>query len=272
MSDAIPYPLADLLSLDGKTALVVGGSRNLGYDMAEALAEAGAAVAVSSRSAERAEEAAERLRRTTGAKTLAVVIDVTDEASIEAGLRKVTDEFTTFDVLVNNAGGGVPSASYLFEEREGEVFRKYLDINLTGAFLCSKHAARKMMERGSGVIINIASISGMVGRDRWVYEGSPGMIPNTTDYSSAKAGVIGMTRDMAAYLGPKGINVNCISPGGFERGQPPEFIKRYNKQTPLGRMGRDRRDLKAAVVFLASPGGDYVHGANIVVDGGFTCW
>jgi NAD(P)-dependent dehydrogenase (short-subunit alcohol dehydrogenase family) len=110
----------------------------------------------------------------------------------------------------------------------------------------------------------------MVGRQRWVYEGSPGMVGNTTDYSAAKAGVLGFTIDLAAQVGKSGIRVNAISPGGFERGQPKEFLRRYNLLTPLGRMGTDGLDMKGAVVYFASDASSYVTAHNLVVDGGFT--
>jgi NAD(P)-dependent dehydrogenase (short-subunit alcohol dehydrogenase family) len=125
-----------------------------------------------------------------------------------------------------------------------------------------------MKKQGSGSIINIASIAGIIGRDRRVY---PVEMPmQSTDYAAAKAGVIGLTRDLAAYLGPAGVRVNAISPGGFERGQLKEFIEAYSDKTPLRRMGRDGIDIKGAILFLSSEASAYVTGHNLVVDGGFT--
>ena len=114
-----------------------------------------------------------------------------------------------------------------------------------------------MAEQGSGSIINIASIAGLVGRDRRMYQHS-GLGQQPLDYAAAKAGVIGLTMDAAAYLAPMGVRVNAISPGGFERGQPQAFIDAYSDATALGRMGRDGMDLKGAVRFLASPAADYI--------------
>ena len=129
-----------------------------------------------------------------------------------------------------------------------------------------------MGRHGSGKIINIASVSGLVGRDRRVYARSQ-MKGQPVDYAAAKAGVIGLTRDLAGLLSPLGINVNAISPGGFARETLPKtFIRDYSNLTPMGRMGREDTDLKGAVVFLAAPASDYVTGVNLAVDGGFSIW
>ncbi len=118
--------------------------------------------------------------------------------------------------------------------------------------------------------MNIASIAGVVGRDRRVYPKT--MAPQSVSYASAKSGVIGFSRDLAAYLGPYGIRVNTISPGGFQRNQPRSFTEAYSKKVPLGRMGQDGVDIKGAVLFLASEASSYVTGHNLIVDGGFTAW
>ena len=131
-----------------------------------------------------------------------------------------------------------------------------------------------MIEQKAGKIINIASIAGIVGRDRRMYQRT-GLRQQPVDYAAAKAAVIGMTRDLAAVFAPYGVLVNAISPGGFhgpDRPLPEEFAKAYSDRTPLGRMGRDGIDLKGAALFLASAASDYVTGQNLVVDGGFTIW
>lgn len=260
----------DLLRLNGRVAMVTGGAQNLGWDIACALAEAGADVVLTSRILEKAETRAHALAADTGVRILPLALDVTDEASVDAAFARVAEAFGKLDILVNNAGSGSPKAE--FTERTRADWDASLALNLTGTFLCSQRAARMMIPRRSGCIINIASISGMIGRDRSVYEGSPDMTPNSVVYSTVKGGVIAFTRDLAAVLGRYGIRVNCISPGGFERGQPAEFIRRYGAQTMLGRMGRDGVDLKGAVVYLAGDAAAYVTGHNLVVDGGFTAW
>ena len=260
----------DLFRLDGRVALVTGGGQNLGLDMATALAEAGADLAITSRQTDKVQARAAELRERLGVRVLPVQLDATDPAQVDAAFEKVMAEYGRLDVLVNNCGGGTGKQD--FEDRPRDVWDRVRALNLDATYFCSQRAVKIMKPQRGGSIINIASMSGMIGRDRWVYEGSPDMVPNSVDYSTAKAGVIGFTRDLAAYVGRWNIRVNSISPGGFERGQPAEFIRRYNKQTILGRMGRDGRDLKGAVVLLASDAGDYITGHNLVVDGGFTVW
>lgn len=263
----------DLFDLTGRVALVTGGAQNLGLDMAEALAEAGAHLVITSREPEKAERSAASLREGVSGRVLPLGLDLGDEASVAAVFARVEAEFGRLDVLVCNAGGARLSAGGVTtDERYPDDFAYVLRLNLYGTFLCVRAALPIMKAQGGGSIITIGSISGMVGRDRWVYEGSPDMVPNMGDYSAVKAGIIGYTRDLAAENGKYGVRVNCLSPGGFERGQPEEFIRRYSKQTPLGRMGKDGTDLKGAIVFLASDASGYVTGQNLAVDGGFTAW
>ena len=264
--------IKELFDLTGRVALVTGGAQNLGLDMAEALSEAGADLVITSRSAEKAEAAARVLAEATGGPVLGLQMDVTDEASVAEGFARVMAEYGRLDVVVCNAGGARLSGGD--SDIEGRLLADWdyvTTVNLRGTFLCCREACRIMAPAGGGAIINIASISGMVGRDRSVYLGSE-MIPNMSDYSASKGGIIAFTRDLAADVGRHGIRVNCISPGGFERGQPAEFIRRYSAQTMLGRMGTDGLDLKGAVVFLASDASGYVTGQNLAVDGGFTAW
>ena len=128
-----------------------------------------------------------------------------------------------------------------------------------------------MKPAGSGVIINLGSTAGIVGKDRRVYQGTD-MGGATIDYHAAKGAVINMTRDMAVHLAPDNIRVNCISPGGFFRNQPERFVKAFSATIPMGRMGQDGKELKGAAVFLASEASSYVTGHNLVVDGGLTIW
>jgi NAD(P)-dependent dehydrogenase (short-subunit alcohol dehydrogenase family) len=258
-----------MFDMTGKVSLVVGGARDLGLDMASILAAAGSDVAISSRTIERAEKAAGKLRAEYGVDALPLALDHTKSDQVVETVKKVHQWKGRIDVLVNNAGGG-SGTGQLFG-RSAVDMDNLLAANLNGPLYCCKEVGKIMADQGHGKIINIASIAGIVGRDRRMYNRSE-MNGQPIDYAAAKAGVIGMTRDLAGYLTPKGICVNCISPGGFERGQPEQFIKDYSDEVPMGRMGRDETDLKGAVLFLASSASDYVTGQNIVVDGGWVIW
>ena len=263
----------NLFKLDGKVAVVTGGARNLGYDMALALAEAGADVVITSRKLEGAEKSAGLIADITGRKVLPLALDIRYEDQVENFVDTVLNELGKIDILVNNAGNVSSTPDNApFHKRPLDMWQEVIDTNMTGYFLCSKHVVAKyMLPSKTGNIINIGSTTGIVGKDRRVYEGTQ-MGGATLDYHAAKGGVISMTRDMAAYLAPYNIRVNCISPGGFFRNQPEEFVKAYSKTFPMGRMGQDGKEMKGAAVYLASEAASFVTGHNLVVDGGLTIW
>ena len=259
-------------NLKGKVAMVTGGARHLGLDAAEVLAEAGCDLVITSRSMESADAAASDLRRKYGIDALPQFLDVSVFEEVEGAVWAAIEWKGHLDILVNNAGGGVGSGPAHLFERNPEDMVQLIMTNLVGSLWCCREAGRHMAQKGSGKIINIASIAGMVGRDRRMYE-RHAMNGQPVDYAAAKAGVIGMTRDLAGFLSPMGVHVNAISPGGFgPRALPKRFEQDYSDRTPLGRMGADKKDLKGAVLYLASSASDYVTGHNLVVDGGFTLW
>ena len=262
----------DMFDLTGKVAVVIGGARHLGLDMADVLGEAGADLVITSRSLAHGEAAAQTLRETRRVDVLPLALDVTRQAEVADVARQAHAWKGHIDILVNNAGGGSgASPAHLFE-RAPEDMALLVTTNLLGALYCCQEIGRIMARQGSGKIINIGSIAGLVGRDRRMYERN-NMKGQPIDYAAAKAGVIGMTRDLAGLLSPMGVHVNCISPGGFARENlPAGFNKDYSDRTPMGRMGRDGIDLKGAALFLASPASDYVTGHNLIVDGGFSLW
>lgn len=263
----------ELFKLNGKVAIVTGGARNLGFDMALALAESGADVAITSRFIDKANASAEKITNATGRVIFPVQLDVTDETQVESMVDAVLKKFGKIDILVNNAGNVVSTPDNApFEKRSLKLWQEIIGVNLTGVFICSKHVVAKAMKPAKfGVIINIGSTAGIIGKDRRVYDGTE-MGGATLDYHAAKGGIISMTRDMAVYLAPYGIRVNCISPGGFWRNQPEKFVKAYSATIPMGRMGKDGKEIKGAVVFLASEASSYCTGHNLVIDGGLTAW
>lgn len=260
-----------MYDMQGKVAVVIGGARDLGYDMAEALADAGCSVAVTSRTLANAEVAARRLSESTGREVMADALDICDHAQVAAFAEKAKSWKGQIDVLVNNAGGGLGMVPTNLFERAPEHIERLIHTNLTGVLYCCQEFGRQLKAQKSGSIINIASIAGLCGRDRRMYDEN-GLGEQPIEYAAAKAGVIGMTMDLAGLLSPHGVRVNAISPGGFERGQPQTFVDAYSRATPMGRMGTDGVDLKGAVVFLASAAAGYVTGQNLVVDGGFAIW
>ncbi|RUT34862.1 SDR family oxidoreductase [Arsenicitalea aurantiaca] len=260
-----------LFSLRGKLAIVTGGSANLGRDAADILAAAGADLAITSRDFEKARAACSELEALHGIEARPLALNHADPASVDKAVAEIEAWRGAADILVNNAGGGSGASVAELFERDPEDMREMLASNLFGTLLCCRGFGRAMAARGKGKIVNFASIAGLVGRDRRVYAGTD-MKGQPVDYAAAKGGVIALTLDLAGYLGPRGVNVNALSPGGFERGQHKRFVAGYADRTPLGRMGRDGVDLKGPILFLCSPASDYVHGHNLVVDGGFSVW
>ena len=264
--------LTEMFDLTGQVAVVTGGARHLGFDMADVLAEAGCDVVLTSRQLAHSETAAEKLRSRRGRDALPLALDVSDPAQVKAMAQQAAAWKGRVDILINNSGGSPGPGPNLFERRPEEI-RELISVNLLGTMFCAQEFGRVMVQQGRGKIINLASIAAVLGRDRRMYA-RLNMRGQPADYTAAKAGIVGLTRDLAAVLSPQGVHVNCISPGGFAReGMNPEFIKAYSDRTPMGRMGREGSpDLRGAALFLASPASDYVTGHNLVVDGGFTIW
>ena len=252
----------DRFRLDGKVALVTGGSRGLGLQIAQGLGEAGAAVAITARKEEGLREAEEQLRGQ-GIRCLAVRCDVTDYEQVVAAVRRVVDAFGGLDILVNNAGA--TWGARLFDIPL-EAWDKVIRTNLHGTFYMSREAARVMIQQGrGGRIINVASIAGLRGSDPRVMQ--------TLPYNTAKAGVINFTRDLAAKLAEHGITVNCIAPGFFPTKMTRGILAQYGsvieQSVPLRRLGGER-DLQGAALLFASEAGSYITGQVLAVDGGMT--
>ncbi len=272
--------IQELFSLEGKVALVTG-ARNLGYYAAETLCELGATVAVTTRDLKRSEKIATDLQERKKVKVLGVELEVTNEENWKKIVSKIISEFGKIDILINNAGGRNPEiinevysddiTNSFLEGRPLESWRSTIDINLTSVFLGCKSVIPYMKKEKYGKIVNIASIDGVVGRDLELYRGT-GLSPTVPDYLASKGGIISLTKGIAVAFAKYGINVNSISPGGFLRGQPDEFVRKYSARVPLGRMGKDDTDLKGAIAYLCSRASDYVTGHNLIVDGGWTAW
>lgn len=260
----MPTPtLRELFDLTGRVALVTGGGRGLGEQIAHGLAQAGAAVAVASRRLDACEGVAAVLRERFGARALALRMDVASEDDVRAAFDAVEAELGPVDLLVNNSGTawGAPAA-----EMPLEAWRKVMEVNATGAFLCSREAGRRLIARGApGAILNVASIAGL--------RGSPPEVLDAVGYSASKGAVVALTRDLAVKWARHGIRVNAIAPGFFPT-KMTEAVLAHAEQAiartvPLGRVGSDT-ELMGAAVFLLSPAASYVTGQVLAVDGGMT--
>lgn len=246
-------------SLKGKVAVVTGGLGQLGSAFVSDLEAAGARVFV-------ADLPGAKPFRKGGPRRPVVPIDVTDERSVSEAAAFVRRKAGRLDIWLNNAGIGVFTP---FEGRTEAEFDKVLDINVKGVFLCTRAASRAMSPSRGGVILNVASVYGVVSPDPRIY-GDSGR--NSSEvYGASKSAVIAMTRYFAVHLAKKNIRVNAITPGGVFNKQAPFFVKGYEARTPLGRMAHER-DISGAAVFLASGAASYVTGHNLVMDGGWTAW
>lgn len=251
-----------LFDLKGKVAVVTGAAGLVGRQITRALAEAGATTFIASRSLPklRTEAAGWRER---GAAVTALRYDQSREPSVQALLRQVLQHAGHVDVLVNNAVER-PMADWASPVR---TFARSMAVNATGLFTMIRVFGDAMADRGGGSIINVGSIQGVVGPDFTLYEGLNWGTP--PDYFFHKGGMVMLTRYAAAKLGPHGVRVNCLSPGGFFNRQDPVFVRRYCARTFLGRMANES-DLVGAIVFLASDASAYVTGATLAIDGGYT--
>jgi gluconate 5-dehydrogenase len=250
----------ELFDLSGKIAIVTGGSRGIGKEMAEGLAEAGARIVLCARRAEWLDDTIEEFR-SKGFTAVGQTCDVTRPDEVQEVVDLATRELGSVDILVNNAGiswGAMP------EEMPLHQWQKVIDVNLTGCFLFAQAAGREMLKKNSGSIINIASIAGIT---------SSANGPFYAGYAASKAGLIGLTRELAASWGRRGIRVNAIAPGFFHSRLADAVIDIYERSIQennvIPRVGIEG-ELKGTVVFLASEASSYITGQTIVVDGGMT--
>jgi NAD(P)-dependent dehydrogenase (short-subunit alcohol dehydrogenase family) len=271
--------VSDAFSLDGRVAIVTGALGLLGREHCRALAKHGANVVATDLDAS-ACQALSRELPGGGEKHLGVAADITQPGEVSSLRDAVLRRFGRLDVLVNNAAvddkfTSSEAAAELskFENYPLELFRRSLDVNVVGTFLCSQVLGAEMAKAGRGSIVNIASTYGLVAPDQSIYrrpDGTQGFWKSAA-YPTTKGAVLSFTRFLAAYWASGGVRVNALSPGGVENAQDRHFVDAYSARTPLGRMAKPT-DYQGALVFLASDASAYMTGANLVVDGGWTTW
>ncbi len=259
-------PILERFSLKGRVALVTGGGQGIGRAFAFGLAQAGAAVAVCDINMTTAEAVAAELNDI-GAEAMAVQVDVTNEAQVQAMVKSVVDKWDRLTIGVNNAGIGQWIAA---EEMKETDWDRMLDLNLKGVFLCCKAEAQFMLPAGYGKIVNTASMSGSISN-------TP---QNQAHYNASKAGVLHLTRSLGAEWAPRGVRVNSISPG-YTRTQlvqdlletpvGQKVLPTWMGMTPMARMG-EVTDLQGAAVYLSSEASDFMTGADLIIDGGYCAW
>lgn len=263
--------------LSGRIALVTGGAGILGRHCCNALASHGARVVVADMSLAVAQESARELTRTYGPEAMGIALDVSDPEGVRRAVASVEAEAGPIDILHNNAASKGSDPDRFFDppaEFDPAVWREIMGVNIDGYFYVGREVGVRMASRGSGTIVQMASIYGVVGPDQRIYEGSEYMgraINTPAVYSASKAAVIGLTRYFATYWGGCGVRVNTLTPGGIFSGQNAAFERRYSEKVPLGRMGKPE-EIASALVFLSSDASSYVTGQNLIVDGGMTIW
>jgi sorbose reductase len=255
--------ILDRFRLDGKTALVTGGGQGIGRGYAHALAEAGASVTIVDINPETAKQVAEEIREL-GRQSISVVADVTLAADAKRMVDTVVEEWGKLDIAVNNAGRTIWAKA---EDMTEDEWDKVLELNLKGVFLCAQAEARVMIPQRYGKIINTASMSGsVVNRPQ-----------SQASYNASKAGVVHLTKSLAAEWAPHGIRVNSISPGYILTAlvnkipEVSQHLSFWTDLTPVGRLGQVE-DLQGAIVFLASDASDFMTGHDLFIDGGYSVW
>jgi len=271
----------DKFKLNGKVAIITGGAGLLGVKHAEAIAEAGGIPILWDINSQQVYERSLEIAETYNVKCLGMCVDITDFGKVTDALTEVMNIFNNANILINNAANDPkvsPVQSSTLNRLENfplSLWQKDIDVGITGAFLCSQIIGNYMVHHGGGVILNIASDLGIIAPDQRIYcnnglkDREQPVKPVT--YSVIKHAIIGLTKYLATYWADKGIRVNSISPGGVYTDQPEQFVKKLTYLIPMSRMASND-EYKAAILFLVSDASSYMTGANLIIDGGRTCW
>jgi NAD(P)-dependent dehydrogenase (short-subunit alcohol dehydrogenase family) len=271
----------ELFDLTGRVVVITGGAGLLGQRHGEAVADAGGIPVLADTRTDHLDLDRAGFADRFGSQAAIIGVDVTDPRSVEALLEAVLSRYGRADVLINNAANNPKmdaGSDVEFSRLESFTLAQWqadLAVGLTGAFLCSRVIGGEMARRGSGVIVNVASDLALIAPDQRLYRkaGLPEELQpvKPITYSVVKSGLLGLTRYLATYWATSGVRVNAISPGGVYTDQPDDFVQRLSDLIPLGRMAR-ADEYEGAILFLCSDASSYMTGANLIVDGGRTCW
>ncbi|ABF41847.1 short-chain dehydrogenase/reductase SDR [Candidatus Koribacter versatilis Ellin345] len=271
----------DPFNLSGRVAVITGGAGLLGFQHASAIASAGGTPVLVDIDAARAEAKAAEIGQQFGVPAAGFACDITQPEKVSQLLDTVLARFGRVDILINNAANNPrveASAEVNFSRLENFPLAQWeadIAVGVTGAFLCCKTFGTHMAKSGGGVILNVASDLAIIGPDQRIYR-QPGTAEHMQPvkpitYSVVKSALIGLTRYLATYWADKHVRVNAISPGGVANNQPEDFVERLTNLIPMGRMA-NVDEYRGAILFLCSDASSYMTGANLVVDGGRTCW
>lgn len=264
----------ELFDMKGKVVLLTGSCGLIGPEYADILSDAGADVILAYHdNKDIAKKVKDDIVEKYGTNPMTIYVDVSDEESVIGMIAGVLIKYGKIDVLINNAyfSHARNKMGMTMEDTPVEGWKKALDVNLTGVFLCCKHVGKQMLKQGYGNIINIASHYGVIGADMRIYENMSFNCP--LSYAACKGAIINMTRYLASYWRGKNIRVNTLSPGGVYADDvytlSDEFIENYSYRTIIGRMAK-KWEYNGAILYLASDASEYMTGANLIVDGGWT--
>lgn len=262
-----------LFNLSGKTAIVTGAAGQLGGEYVRALLGAGASVAALDI---RPDNPKGNLKEIDSERFQLTEVDITSRASIRSALETVTARFGNPDILINNAAIDAPpdacdQETGPFETYPESSWELMMDVNLKGLFLCCQVIGGHMARTGGGSIINISSIYGMVSPDQRIYEYKDKPFFKPVTYSVTKSGILNLSRYLATYWAKNNVRVNTLTLGGVFNNQDNVFLKNYTDKVPLGRMAK-QDEYNGAILYLASGASSYMTGANIIIDGGYSCW
>ncbi|WP_240222238.1 SDR family oxidoreductase [Rheinheimera hassiensis] len=262
----------ELMSLEGKVAVITGGAGHLGRTAANTLAELGASIVLVDINADSLKSVSDSLVATYGVTVVNIVVDMEDSKQLESVCCEIEKHFSHIDVLINNAAfvgsSGLEGWVTDFEHQTAATWRRALEVNLTAPFILVQSCISLLRKSTQASVINIGSIYGILGPDMSLYDDTK--MGNPAAYAASKGGITQFGRWLATVLAPD-VRVNTITPGGIARNQPDSFVNRYVARTPLKRLATEE-DFKGALVYLSTNLSAYVTGQNIVVDGGWSVW